>query len=185
MPFNTSLKHQFLIAMPNQAQTYFEGSVTYICEHNEDGAMGLMINRTMDLTLHQLLEQMGMGHTVEHSILVMEGGPVNIERGFILHTDDAQYESSLVLADGLMLTSTRHVLEAIGAGNGPKKFLVTLGYTGWGKGQLESEIAENAWLTCPASREVLFDIPFEQRVQKAARNLGIDFSLMSSEAGHA
>jgi len=171
--------------MPNQAEGYFGGTVTYICEHNDEGAMGLMINRPMDLALHQLLEQMGMGRSVEHSILVMEGGPINNERGFILHTDDAQYESSLALADGLMLTTTRHILEAIGAGKGPEKFLVALGYTGWSEGQLESEIAENAWLSCPASNEVLFDISFEQRVQKAASSLGIDFSLMTSEAGHA
>jgi len=184
MPPDTSLKHQFLLAMPNQAGGYFGGTVTYICEHNKDGAMGLIINRTMDITLHQLLEQMGMGRAVEHSILVMEGGPVNIERGFILHTNDAQYESSLALADDLMLTTTRHVLEAISTGKGPEKFLVALGYTGWGEGQLESEIAENAWLSCPANSEVLFDTPFDQRVQKAASSLGIDFSLMASEAGH-
>jgi len=185
MQANTSLKHQFLIAMPNQAESYFGGTVTYICEHNKDGAMGLMVNRPMDLPLHQLLKQMGMDQTVEHSILVMEGGPVNSERGFILHTDDVQYESSLALRDGLMLTTTRHVLEAIGAGKGPEKYLVALGYTGWSEGQLESEILENAWLSCPASNEVIFDIPYEQRVQKAASSLGIDFSLMSREAGHA
>ena len=185
MPPSICLKHQFLLAMPNQAESYFGGTVTYLCEHSEEGAMGLMINRPMELALNKLLEQMGMGQSVEESILVMEGGPVNTERGFILHTDDAQYESSLALADGLMLTTARHVLEAIGEGNGPSRFLVALGYTGWSAGQLESEISENAWLTCPASREVLFDIPFGERVQKAADSLGIDFSLMSSEAGHA
>ena len=185
MPMSTCLKHQFLLAMPNQAEGYFGHTVTYICEHNKDGAMGLMINRPMDLALSSLLEQMGMGQDVEDSIRVMEGGPVNNERGFILHSDDEQYEASLALGNGLMLTTARLVLEAIGAGRGPKNYLVTLGYSGWDAGQLEEEMSENAWLSCPATNEVLFDIPFDERVQKAAESLGIDFNLMSAQAGHA
>lgn len=147
--------------------------------------MGLMVNRPMDLALCSLLNQMGMRQNIEDSIRVMEGGPVNSERGFILHSDDQQYDESLALGDGLMLTTARLVLEAIGTGKGPKHYLVALGYSGWDAGQLEEEMSENAWLSCPASAEVLFEIPFEQRVQKAAESLGIDFNLMSAQAGHA
>ncbi|MBV1906929.1 MAG: YqgE/AlgH family protein [Pseudomonadales bacterium] len=185
MHASTSLKHQFLLAMPNQAEGYFGHTVTYICEHNSEGAMGLMVNRPMDLALCSLLNQMGMRQNIEDSIRVMEGGPVNSERGFILHSDDQQYDESLALGDGLMLTTARLVLEAIGTGKGPKHYLVALGYSGWDAGQLEEEMSENAWLSCPASAEVLFEIPFEQRVQKAAESLGIDFNLMSAQAGHA
>ena len=185
MSTSTYLKHQFLLAMPSQADSYFGNTVTYLCEHNKDGAMGLMINRPMDLALSSLLEQMGMGQQVDDHIRVLEGGPVSNERGFILHSDDEQYEASLPLGNGLMLTTARHVLEAIGQGKGPKNYLVTLGYSGWGAGQLEDEMAENAWLSCPSSNEVLFQIPFENRVQKAADSLGIDFNLMSGQAGHA
>jgi putative transcriptional regulator len=116
---------------------------------------------------------------------VLEGGPVKTERGFILHSDDAQYDASLALGHGLMLSTARQTLEAIGNGRGPAKFLVALGYAGWGAGQLENEMLQNAWLTCPAAIDILFDVPFDQRVNKAAATLGIDFRLMSTHAGHA
>jgi putative transcriptional regulator len=181
-----SLKNQFLLAMPSQAGTYFGDTVTYVCEHNADGAMGLMINRPTDVALAELLAQLGMdARGMPLDVPVMEGGPVDAERGFILHTDDKSFPTSLALVDGIMLSTAREVLEAIGAGNGPAHYLVALGYAGWGEGQLEAELKDNAWLTCPGDSEILFNTPFEQRVNKAAAALGIDFRLMSSQAGHA
>jgi len=181
-----SLKNQFLLAMPNQAGTYFADTVTYVCEHNDDGAMGLMINRPSELTLVELLSQMGLEATgVSADIQVMEGGPVAAERGFVLHTQDQSFESSLELGNGLMLSTAREILEAIARGDGPTDFLVTLGYAGWGSGQLEDEMKENAWLNCPSNADVLFNTPFADRVNKAAAILGIDFRLMSGQAGHA
>ena len=186
MTVDASLKNQFLLAMPNQAGTYFANTVTYVCEHNDDGAMGLMINRPSELTLVELLSQMGLQPTgVSSDIQVMEGGPVATERGFVLHTQDRAFESSLELGNGLMLSTAREILEAIAGGEGPTDFLVTLGYAGWGGGQLEDEMKENAWLNCPGDADVLFRTPFDERVNKAAAALGIDFRLMSGQAGHA
>jgi putative transcriptional regulator len=183
---DVSLKNQFLLAMPNQAGTYFGATATYICEHNEDGAMGLMVNRPSELTLVELLSQMGLeARGVSVDIRVLEGGPVASERGFVLHSDERSFESSLVLGNGLMLSTARETLEAIACGDGPNEFLVTLGYAGWGSGQLEDELRENAWLNCPGDREVLFNTPFDGRVNRAAAALGIDFRLMSGQAGHA
>lgn len=186
MSAGTSLKNQFLLAMPAMAGSYFGDTVIYLCEHNADGAMGLVINKPGDLSLVELLGQLGMPtENVPAGTPVMDGGPVARDRGFILHSDDQRFEASLDLGDGLMLTAAREVLEAIGAGKGPEHALVALGYAGWDGGQLENELKENAWLTCPATHEVVFHTPFEDRVSKAAAILGIDFRLMSGQAGHA
>lgn len=182
----SSLKNQFLLAMPTMVGSYFGDTVTYICEHNDEGAMGLVVNRPSDLTLRDLLDQLGLDNgAVAADTPVMDGGPVARERGFILHSDDERFEASVELGDGLMLTAAREVLEAIGRGAGPRHFLVALGYAGWDAGQLERELLDNAWLSCPSSREVVFDEPFDNRVNKAAEALGIDFRLMSGQAGHA
>jgi putative transcriptional regulator len=185
MTIEHSLKHHFLLAMPGLAGEYFGNTITYVCEHNEDGAMGIMVNRPMDLTVSGLLEQLGIDAVAGLDDAVMEGGPVKRERGFILHTDEVQYDASLTLGNGLMLSTARQTLEAIGAGRGPNRYLIALGYAGWGNGQLENELLQNAWLSCPAQLDVLFDVPFDQRVTQAAASLGIDFRLMSSQAGHA
>jgi putative transcriptional regulator len=185
MTLDTCLKHHFLLAMPGLAGEYFGNTISYICEHNEEGAMGFMVNRPMRLTVAALLDQLGIGTTLDLQQPVFEGGPVKTERGFILHTDEVQYDASLPLGNGLMLSTARQTLEAIGAGAGPARYLVALGYAGWGSGQLENELLQNAWLSCPADLDILFDVPFEQRVTKAAASLGIDFRLMSSQAGHA
>ena len=172
--------------MPALAGSYFGNTITYLCEHNDQGAMGIMVNRPSELTLSELLEQLDIkceGAAI--AVPVLEGGPVASDRGFILHTDDKDFGSSLRLGDGLMLTTAREVLEAIAAGEGPAAYLVALGYAGWGDGQLESEMKDNSWLNCPASQEVLFDTPFDARVSKAAESLGIDFNLISGRAGHA
>lgn len=188
MALDTCLKHHFLIAMPKPADEpddYFSRTITYICEHNEEGAMGFMVNRPMKLTVGELLDQLGIAAGVSSEQPVLEGGPVKTERGFILHSDDVQYEASLPLGNGLMLSTARQTLEAIGAGAGPKRYVVALGYAGWGSGQLENELLQNVWLTCPADIDILFDVPFDQRVNQAAASLGIDFRLMSTHAGHA
>ncbi len=181
-----SLKNQFLIAMPAMTGSYFGDTIIYLCEHNDDGAMGLVINKPGELSLAELLGQLGMeSDQVDAATPVMDGGPVARDRGFILHSDDQRFDASLDLGNALMLTAAREVLEAIGRGTGPRDYLVTLGYAGWDGGQLEDELKENAWLTCPASLDVVFREPFETRVSKAAAALGIDFRLMSGQAGHA
>ena len=181
----TCLKHQFLLAMPGQAGSYFADSIIYLCEHNAEGAMGIVINKPMDLRLKELLEQFGFDAQFESSVQVIEGGPVQTDRGFILHSDDKRFQASLNLGEGLVLTTARDILEAIGRGEGPEDYLVALGYAGWSEGQLEQEMAENAWLTCPADPEILFRTPLDQRVDRAARSLGIDFRLISGQAGYA
>ena len=180
------LKHHFLIAMPNQAGTYFGNTITYICEHSEDGAMGLMINRPTPISVGELVEQSGMEASRElTNVPILEGGPVSNQQGFVLHSDDGNFPASMSLGHGLKLTTAREVLEAIAGNRGPYNYLVALGYAGWGPKQLEGELTENAWLTCPASIDILFDVPFEERIDKAAASLGIDIRLMSGQAGHA
>lgn len=181
----TCLKNHFLLAMPGLLGDYFANTITYVAEHNADGALGFLVNRPLVLTIHELLDQLGIAAPAPLERPVMEGGPVKQERGFILHSDDVQYETSLPLGNGLMLSTARATLESIGAGTGPNRFLVALGYAGWQAGQLERELTQNAWLTCPATTDILFDVPFDRRVDEAARTLGIDFRLMSSQAGHA
>ncbi|MCZ6616855.1 MAG: YqgE/AlgH family protein [Gammaproteobacteria bacterium] len=181
-----SLKNHFLLAMPGLAGSYFGATLTYVCEHSSQGAMGLMVNRPSNITLAELLSQLGItASQAAADIPVLEGGPVSGERGFILHTDDKNFSASLDLGNGLMLTTAREVLDAISVDQGPAQYLVTLGYAGWGAGQLEQEIGENSWLTCPANTRILFDVPFAERVNSAAATLGIDFRLMSGQAGHS
>jgi putative transcriptional regulator len=172
--------------MPGLSDSAFGGTIIYLCEHSADGAMGLVINRASELTLVELLAQLGMSpRAVTVDIPVMDGGPVARDRGFILHSADCHYDASLDLGAGLVLTTSREALEAIAAGQGPEQFLVALGFAGWGPGQLEQELMENAWLNCPAEPAVLFDTPFDERVVRAAASLGIDFNLLSGQAGHA
>ncbi len=185
-----SLKNHFLLAMPGLNGSYFGATLTYICEHNADGAMGLMVNRPTDITLAELFAQLSIpAGSASAEVPVLEGGPVSSERGFILHTqdnaDNKNFAASLDLGNGLMLTTAREILEAISENRGPAEFLVTLGYAGWAAGQLEQEITENSWLTCPANTDILFNVPFADRVNKAAATLGIDFRLMSGQAGHS
>ncbi len=191
MAAELSLKNQFLLAMPGLAGSYFGNTLTYICEHNADGAMGIIVNRPSNVSVVELMAQLGISKGVTPvNVPVLEGGPVGGERGFILHTDHPGLDGSLNLGGGIHLSTGREVLEAIAAGDGPQRYLVALGYAGWDAGQLEGEVAENAWLTCPATQddlamEVIFHTPFEARIRKAAASLGIDFSLISSQAGHA
>jgi putative transcriptional regulator len=182
----TPLKDHFLLAMPVQGASYFANTLTYMCEHTAEGAMGLIVNRPRKVTIPELFTQLGIKSKASSlSISVMEGGPVSPERAFILHSDDKKFSKSQAIGKGIVLTTNREALQAIAAGEGPKSFLIALGYVGWGKGQLENELQENVWLTCAANTEIVFQTPFNERINKTAAGLGIDFRLMSGQAGHA
>ena len=182
-----SLSGQLLIAMPNMLDPSFAGSVVYLCEHSDKGAMGLVINRPTDLDIESLLEKIDVAvpDSLPTHFPVMMGGPVAAERGFVLHTEPLHWNSSLKVNDEISLTTSRDILEAVGRGEAPGKWLITLGYAGWGEGQLEQELAQNAWLTVPANHTILFDTPLEERFAGAYAMLGIDPALMSGAAGHA
>ncbi|HEX5339482.1 MAG TPA: YqgE/AlgH family protein [Gammaproteobacteria bacterium] len=181
------LTNQFLVAMPSLADPRFQQSVTYICEHNAQGALGIVINRPSNVVLGDIFKQLSIqiSDTDSNELPVWQGGPVQLERGFVIHTPTGAWESTLKLDQGLGLTSSRDVLAAIALGAGPEKFFIALGYAGWGAGQLESEMVENSWLSTPADPHILFDVPADQRWQAAARNIGVDISLLSGDAGHA
>ncbi|MBF8778862.1 YqgE/AlgH family protein [Pseudomonas fulva] len=181
------LKHQFLIAMPHMSDPNFAQTLTYVLEHNANGAMGLIVNRPQDISLADILEQLRPDQEPTPSsvqVPVYMGGPVQIERGFVLHSDDISYQATIEL-QGLSLSTSQDVLFAIADGVGPRQSLITLGYAGWEAGQLEAEVADNAWLTCPFDPRILFDTASELRLEAAAASLGINLSLLTSQAGHA
>lgn len=182
-----SLTGQFLIAMPAMTDPNFEQSVSFICQHNEDGALGIIINRTMDLTMADVLGQMEIPSDDCNCAdqPVHYGGPVQSERGFILHDQPDAWESTVAIDERIGLTTSKDILEAIARNEGPEHALIALGYAGWGGGQLEQEITQNAWLSGPADLDLMFSTPVEQRWNRAAGLLGIDLSLLSREAGHA
>ena len=187
------LTNQFLIAMPGMADENFAGSVVYLCEHTEKGALGLVINKPIDITLKSLFEKVEL--SLDREDLADEpvyfGGPVQTERGFVLHEKQggdgpSTYYSTLAIPGGaLEMTTSKDVLEALSHGAGPKRVLVTLGYSGWSAGQLEDEIGRNGWLTVNAQPEVIFDTPVDQRYDRALQLLGIDPRMLSQDAGHA
>jgi putative transcriptional regulator len=181
------LTHHFLIAMPSLADPNLSRTVTYLCQHNAEGALGIVINRPTDIRLGELLEHLELtdADPAVAARPVLLGGPVQRERGFVLHRDGRDWDASLRVADDIVLTTSKDILAAIAGGNGPDAYAVALGYAGWGPGQLEQEMAENAWLNGPASAEILFERPFEQRWQAAASLLGVDMSLLSTTAGRA
>jgi putative transcriptional regulator len=186
-----NLTNQFLIAMPGMLDDNFARTVVYMCEHNDKGALGLVINRPIDIKLKNLFEKVELElHSEELAEQpVYFGGPVQTERGFVLHeqagSEAAPYTSTLVIPGGLEMTTSKDVLEAIAQGGGPKKVLVTLGYSGWDAGQLEDELGRNGWLTVDADPAVIFDTPVEQRYERALSLLGFDPRMLSQEAGHA
>ena len=184
-----SLAGQFLISMPKLRNSLFGDTVIYVWSHDSRGAQGLVVNRPHTLTLIELLHQLELPTRIATDSPVANGGPVEQQRGFILHSADFGVESSEDAGGGLRLSYSREVLELIAADQGPKRFLVALGYAGWGAGQLEDELADYDWLTAPAcqpgSHEVLFDIPFEQRLDRVAGELGIDLALLGTDGGYA
>jgi putative transcriptional regulator len=182
-----NLTHHFLIAMPNMVDPHFARTLTFICEHNEQGALGLVVNRPIDMNLHTLLEQVSIAPASDalKSVPVHFGGPVQVDRGFVLHSPLGQWQSTLAVSSEIGLTTSKDILQAVARGEGPGKMLVTLGYAGWAPGQLEQELAQNAWLTVQAKPEVIFDLPPEERLPAAMSLLGIDFASLSEQAGHA
>ena len=182
----SSLTNQLLIAMPDLHDPYFYQSVTLICEHNENGAMGIVINQPTEIPFEELLIQLEIDFSPEHAApTVLMGGPVHEQAGFILHSAEGEWESSLRINEQICLTSSKDILTAMGVGKGPKKASLLLGYAGWGAGQLEEEIMSNSWLTAPVTSEILFDIPIDKRWSAAAKSIGVDLSKLSSETGHA
>lgn len=179
-----SLQDHFLIAMPQMLDPNFGGTLTYLCEHSEQGAMGIVINKPSGLHLSEVLEQLEMP-SPDDDKTVYAGGPVQIDRGFILHNSERDFESSMKVSDSLTLTTSKDILEAIGQGNAPKKYLVALGYAGWGAGQLEKELSENTWLICRANYNVLFETPDQDKLKSAIAILGIDPDQLNGQVGHA
>ena len=194
---STPLSHHFLIAMPGLEDEVFGRSVVYVCEHSARGAMGLIINKSAEMGMRELFDKVDLPLRREDLLTqpVMLGGPVHTERGSVLHepvrmADPAEdggsiYASTLTVPGGLEMTTSRDVLEALASGAGPRRVLITLGYASWGEGQLESELAENTWLTVPAQPGVVFDTPIAQRYDKALELLGLQAWMLSPEAGHA
>ncbi|SIQ27963.1 putative transcriptional regulator [Janthinobacterium sp. TND4EL3] len=185
-----NLANHFLIAMPAMQDPIFGGTVVYVCEHNENGVLGVVINKPTDMTMEVLFDRIDLklAAGTDTPIInepIMFGGPVQDDRGFVLHTPGARYSSSLTVTDEIAFTTSIDVLEAVAKGDGPERMLVSIGYSGWSPGQLEDEIGRNGWLTVGASADILFDFPIEQRYVAAIKLLGIDPLMLASEAGHA
>jgi putative transcriptional regulator len=185
-----NLTNQFLIAMPGMGDDTFSGAVVYLCEHTENGALGLVINKPIDIKLKNLFQKVEL--SLDSNDLaeqpVFFGGPVQTERGFVLHEklgDQPPYSSTLSIPGGLEMTTSKDVLEALSNGAGPRRLLVTLGYSGWAAGQLEDEVGRNGWLTVDAAPEIIFDTPVAERYDRAVSLLGFDPRMLSQEAGHA
>ncbi len=181
------LRNHFLLAMPSLEEGIFSQSITYICEHGESGAMGVVINQPLDLSLGEIFEHLDIDAGPEFNDQpVMAGGPVQIDHGFVLHRGSREeWEASLGVTEEISLTTSRDVLRAIAQGRGPRDYLIALGYAGWSAGQLEQELADNSWLTLPASSDIIFATPHERRLSAAAAQLGVDMNLISGQAGHA
>jgi putative transcriptional regulator len=183
-----SLENHFLIAMPSLEDRYFSRALTYICEHNSDGAMGLVINQPTNMNLKSLLNQIDEKMPVDDEYaeqIVLAGGPVSQDRGFILHTSQPGWSSSLQLTPDIMVTTSKDILPSLATDEGPEKSIVTLGYAGWTAGQLEQEIQENSWLTVEADMDILFNTPIHKRWQAAVNKLGVDIWQLAPNVGHA
>ncbi|HEY5759217.1 MAG TPA: YqgE/AlgH family protein [Steroidobacter sp.] len=181
------LTNQFLIAMPAMTDSNFSQTVTFIWEHNADGALGIIINRPLQMRLLDVFEQLKMptGPGVFGHQQVLQGGPVQTDRGFVVHQVGGHWEHTRQVSPRLQVTTSPDILNAMARGSGPGTALVALGYAGWSAGQLETELAQNAWLTAPADERILFDTPYEQRWRAAGRLLGVDLATISDQVGHA
>ncbi len=189
-PSGMNLANHFLIAMPSVDDPIFGGAVVYVCEHNEKGVLGVVINKPTDMTMDVLFDRIDLQladglRTTMGSEPIMFGGPVQDDRGFVLHSPGGRYSSSLNVTEDVAFTTSIDVLEAVAGGGGPQRMLVSIGYAGWTPGQLEEEISRNGWLTVGADAHVLFDLPIEERYTAAIKLLGIDPLMLASEAGHA
>lgn len=182
-----NLTRHFLIAMPNMVDPNFSRTLTFICEHNDHGALGIIVNRPIDMTLNTLFErvQISLEAAALQSMPIYFGGPVQTDRGFVLHRPLGSWQSTLTVSSDLGLTSSRDILQSVGSTGQPSEILVTLGYAGWAAGQLEYELSQNAWLTVTADEEIMFALPPEERLPAAMQLLGIDYAKLSEVAGHA
>jgi len=186
-----NLANHFLIAMPSTQDPMFGGSVVYLCEHNEHGAMGVIINKPTEMNIETLLDRIDIKVDLTRQIrqetkkLVMFGGPVQDDRGFVLHAPGASFTSTMEICDSIAFTTSRDILDAVAQGRGPHQLLVSVGYAGWGPGQLEEEMMKNGWLTVQAEPGIVFDLPIEQRFDAAIKLLGFDPMKLSGQAGHA
>lgn len=185
-----NLANHFLIAMPSMQDPVFGGTVIYVCEHNADGALGVIINKPTDMTVNELFERVELKFEIAPSRMpstepVMFGGPVQVEHGFVLHSPHGHFSSMMKITDDIALTTSKDILEAVAHGDGPRRLLVTLGCAGWSAGQLEEELARNGWLTVPAEPSIIFDMPLEARFAAALNLLGINPMTLSGQAGHA
>ena len=185
--YYVNLTHHFLIAMPAMADPNFAQTLTFVCEHNKDGALGIVVNRPIDMKLSALFEQINvpLANQALRESPVHFGGPVQLDRGFVLHRPLGNWQSTLAIGDDMGLTTSKDVLEAVGRGDGPADVFVSLGYAGWEAGQLENELAQNAWLTVQADAGVVFELPPERRLPAAMQLLGIDLAQLSEDVGHA
>ena len=186
-----NLTNHFLIAMPNMADPHFAKTLTYICEHNDQGALGIVVNRPIDMTLQALFERLSLS-LKDHAFAdepIYFGGPVQTDRGFVLHVPAGEWQSTLKVScgvhDAIGLTTSKDILEAVGRGQGPAKMLVSLGYSGWSAGQIEHELTQNAWLTVEAKDAIIFDLPAGERLPAAMELLGLDYARLADQAGHA
>ena len=184
---STNLTNHFLIAMPNLADPNFFHTVTYLCAHNDDGAMGIVINRPLELLLSDMFKQMDIIYNPDKAgnTPVFHGGPVQTDRGFVLHRPQSDWDSSIQVSEQIEITTSRDILQAIANGDGPVESLVALGYAGWAAGQLEQEIKGNAWLCAPADCDIIFNTTIDKRWQLAAHTAGIDLDKLTGEIGHA
>lgn len=183
----TNLTGHLLIAMPSMLDPNFERTVTYICEHSDQGALGIVVNQPLDMDIGEVLAQLSL-QPADPGIAntpIIRGGPVELQRGFVIHQAPQGWDSTVAVAENIFVTTSQDILGAIAAGDGPDQALLALGYAGWGAGQLEEELSANAWLSVPASPDIIFSTPFEDRWRQAASLLGIDIATLSSEAGHA
>lgn len=184
----TYLHDHILIAMPNLLDPNFQQTVTYICQHDESGALGIVVNRPLSLTFGELLEHLEVEQIVRPELAaskVFSGGPVRPEQGFVIHTPLGDWDATLKVTDQIGLTTSRDIVQALACDKGPSQSLLALGYAGWGPGQLEQEMIDNAWLSCAANAAILFEIPIGERWTAAAAQLGVDLTLLSGDAGHA
>ena len=182
-----NLTNHFLIAMPNMADPYFAKTLTYVCEHNDQGALGIVVNRPIDMTLQALFERLSlsMKDPARADAPIYFGGPVQTDRGFVLHLPAGEWQSTLKVRGAIGLTTSKDILEAVARGEGPAKMLVSLGYAGWSAGQIEHELKQNAWLTVEAKDAILFDLPPDERLPAAMELLGLDYARLADQAGHA
>ncbi len=180
------LRNHFLLAMPSMDDPLFTRSVTYICDHSEHGAMGIVLNQPLEIRMIDVFSQLSLTtDSMAGKAPVLAGGPVNIQRGFVLHRDQGSWDSTLHITSEICLTASRDIVAAIAQDEGPKSAQFALGYAGWSAGQLEEEIAANSWLTLEADSSIIFDTPVDQRWAAASKQLGVDLNLISSRAGHA